>query len=59
MKKDITISTILLIYFIILGFLYMGEYNKLYLLMIGIGIIAAMFLCVIGDDDGKDDLIID
>lgn len=37
----------------------MGEYNKLYLLMIGIGIIAAMFFCVIVEDDGKDDLTID
>ncbi len=59
MKKDILISSILFIYFIVLGLLYMVEYNKVYLIMVGLGIIAAMFFCVIDEDDGKDDLIID
>ena len=56
MKKDILISSILFIYFIVLGLLYMVEYNKVYLIMVGLGIIATMIFCIFNEDVDKDEL---
>ena len=40
----------------VLGLLYMVEYNKFYLIMLGLGIIAAMTFCIFNEDVDKDEL---